>query len=974
MNHCLILPPLLLAGMLAFASGEEIRNNCFENAVGVSNPSVSPDNHITASSQRGALYLPAYGRLDSTSGGGWCAKEADRNDDWLQVDLGNTFEVCGVGSQGYRNGDDQWVTAFKISYSLYGSRWERYKDGNNEEVEFLRSGRSTNQQRLPVPLVARYIRFHPTKQENWNYLRVEVYGTQTIPDKCYNNPVGVSNPTIIPDNQMKASSQYDEDHQAAYGRLQGKRGDAWCAEEAERNDDWLQVDLGKTFEVCAVSTQGDMHDEHWVTTFKVSYSSNGHSWKTYTKYGKEVEFHRKLGDAEAVDHHGFPSPVFAKYIRFHPTGQHGWNCLKVEVYGTESDGCVTLTDDDPSIDDDVTIDKMKWFETPSIATFASACAGEEALGMESGRITDQQITASSPESKMSGPANARLNLVKKEFAEDEVRIGAWEPDIDDPTPYLKVDFGRNMEIKKIATQGREDYDNWVKAYTLSFGEEGDTAYRPYQEHDKVKVFDGNSDQNGIVSHNLLQPIRARYVLIKPTRARRRVAMRVEFYGCVPSETQKIARSLEVSQTQAKQIEGDASATVSAIKEDNKPKRSDRSDQTKSLKCYRCGRSGHFARDKHCPARSQTCSKCHMKGHFASVCKTNQEQTKKNKRKQDGRGKVNCVEDGEDDDYAFAVGSGDSCYKSGSETVDLQVGGVILSGVLIDSGSSCNIIDQNTWEQLKLKGVKCKSEKTNQKLYPYGTLGPLNTLGKFEASVNFAGKEVTADFIVIGSEGRPIMGRKTAMELDVLRLGPQANGEVERQNRSLLKAMRVAHSEGRDWRKEMQKFLLGYRSTPHTTTGVSPAKLLFGREIRSKLPGVEELRSDGSDSEVLDRDRERKQKGKDYADNLRVACDSNLKEGDKVLLQKPKANKLSPSFETTPFEVVKKQGSHVEIKSSDGVHYKRNVTHLQKYEEDNSHDTTASNPKETVTKVPGASQEKEQRVQTHRYSLRPRRNR
>ena len=74
------------------------------------------------------------------------------------------------------------------------------------------------------------------------------------------------------------------------------------------------------------------------------------------------------------------------------------------------------------------------------------------------------------------------------------------------------------------------------------------------------------------------------------------------------------------------------------------------------------------------------------------------------------------------------------------------------------------------------------------------------------------------------------------------LWPQANGEVERQNRSLLKAMRVAHSEGRDWRKELQKFLLGYRSTPHTTTGVSPAKLLFGREIRSKLPDVEELRS------------------------------------------------------------------------------------------------------------------------------------
>ncbi|XP_078381057.1 uncharacterized protein LOC144663858 [Oculina patagonica] len=536
MNPCQVMQLLILAGMLSFASGEEISYKCFENAVGISNPSVIPDNHITASSQRGVLYQPAYGRLDSTSGGGWCAKKPCRNDDWLQVDLGNIFEVCGVGSQGYRNGDE-WLTGFKISYSLYGSRWERYKDGNNEEFEFLRSGRSINKQWLPVPLVARYIRFHPTKQHNWNCLSVEVYGTKTIPDKCINNPVGVSNPTTILDNQISASSQYDEDHQAAYGRLQDKRGDAWCAEEHDRNDDWLQVDLGKTIEVCAAATQGDMHDEHWVTTFKVSYSSNGHSWKTYTEYGKEVEFQRK-GDAETVDHHGFPSPVFARFIRFHPTGQHGWNCLKVEVYGTESDGCVSLTDDDASIDDDVTIDTMKWFETPSFVTFASACAGEEALGMENGRITDQQITASSQESKMSGPANARLNLVTKKLADGVVRIGAWEPRIDDPSPYLQIDFGRNVEIKKIATQGREDHDYWVKKYKLSYAEEN-KPYKIYQEHSKEKEFDGNVDQNGVVTHNLLQPILARHVYIEPTRASGRPAMRVEFYGCVPSDRYQV---------------------------------------------------------------------------------------------------------------------------------------------------------------------------------------------------------------------------------------------------------------------------------------------------------------------------------------------------------------------------------------------------------------------------------------------------
>ncbi|XP_011861624.1 PREDICTED: uncharacterized protein K02A2.6-like, partial [Vollenhovia emeryi] len=48
--------------------------------------------------------------------------------------------------------------------------------------------------------------------------------------------------------------------------------------------------------------------------------------------------------------------------------------------------------------------------------------------------------------------------------------------------------------------------------------------------------------------------------------------------------------------------------------------------------------------------------------------------------------------------------------------------------------------------------------------------------------------------------------------------PQANGEVERQNRSLLKRLKIAHAEDKNWREEIQKFLLMYRSTPHSVTG------------------------------------------------------------------------------------------------------------------------------------------------------------
>ena len=74
------------------------------------------------------------------------------------------------------------------------------------------------------------------------------------------------------------------------------------------------------------------------------------------------------------------------------------------------------------------------------------------------------------------------------------------------------------------------------------------------------------------------------------------------------------------------------------------------------------------------------------------------------------------------------------------------------------------------------------------------------------------------------------------------LWPQANGHVERQNRTLLKSLKVAHTEGKNWREELQKFLLAYRTTPQTSIGVTPAFLMFGRELKAKLP---ELRCAGN---------------------------------------------------------------------------------------------------------------------------------
>ena len=98
---------------------------------------------------------------------------------------------------------------------------------------------------------------------------------------CFDYPVGVSSPAMLPDNQMTASSYFATGYRVYNGRLHDTRGDGWCSAVPDSNNDWLQIDFARIIQVCAVATQGDVNGNEWVTDFKLSYSSDGHSWETY---------------------------------------------------------------------------------------------------------------------------------------------------------------------------------------------------------------------------------------------------------------------------------------------------------------------------------------------------------------------------------------------------------------------------------------------------------------------------------------------------------------------------------------------------------------------------------------------------------------------------------------------------------------------------------------------------------------------
>ena len=178
----------------------------------------------------------------------------------------------------------------------------------------------------------------------------------------------------------------------------------------------------------------------------------------------------------------------------------------------------------------------------------------------------------------------------------------------------------------------------------------------------------------------------------------------------------------------------------------------------------------------------------------------------------------------------------------------------------------------------------------------------------------------------GEEFRAHMEENGIKHQKVTPLWPQANGEAESFMKPLTKAVRSAHAEGRDWKKELYRFLLNYRATPHSSTAVSPAELLFNRKISMKLPEICEK----NNSEIQAKDSQAKQKMKEYADQRVQARESNINIGDAVLVRQKKKNKFTTKFDPSPYKVVEIKGTMLTGVRNE-KYITRNISHFKKIE-------------------------------------------
>ena len=92
--------------------------------------------------------------------------------------------------------------------------------------------------------------------------------------------IGLASRDTVPDSSFSATSEYNNLYKAFNGRLNGTS--AWVPSGKNNANDYLQIDLGYEFIICAVATQGNGKGlPEWTTKYKIQLSLNHTSFVTY---------------------------------------------------------------------------------------------------------------------------------------------------------------------------------------------------------------------------------------------------------------------------------------------------------------------------------------------------------------------------------------------------------------------------------------------------------------------------------------------------------------------------------------------------------------------------------------------------------------------------------------------------------------------------------------------------------------------
>ncbi|XP_076602609.1 neuropilin-2-like isoform X2 [Chaetodon auriga] len=358
------------------------------NAFGMESGKITDDQITASSSFYDEHWLPRQARLNYHDNG-WTPNE-DSNREYIQVDLHTLKVLTGIATQGAISKETQkayHVTTFKLEVSTNGEDWMVYRHGKNHKV-FHANADATEVvlNRIPQPVLARFVRIRPQTWKNGIALRFELYGCQITDAPCSELQGMLSG--LLPDSQISASSMRDIHGSMGAARLVASRS-GWFPNPTQpiAGEEWLQADLGVPKMVRGIITQGarglegstSAENRAFVRKYKLAHSLTGKDWTyiTDSKTGFAKIF-------EGNSHYDTPEvrrfdEIVAQYIRVFP---ERWSPagigMRMEVLGCDLPETTTVPDTmTPTLPrEEQTTAAMRPATTPSLS---AVCDFEQSL-------------------------------------------------------------------------------------------------------------------------------------------------------------------------------------------------------------------------------------------------------------------------------------------------------------------------------------------------------------------------------------------------------------------------------------------------------------------------------------------------------------------------------------------------------------------------------------------------------------------
>jgi hypothetical protein len=103
--------------------------------------------------------------------------------------------------------------------------------------------------------------------------------------------------------------------------------------------------------------------------------------------------------------------------------------------------------------------------------------------------------------------------------------GGWCSKHNKVGQWIQLDNGKIGSISGVITQGRKDYDQWVKSFKVKYKDESGSWWDI-----DGKTFPGNVDKSSKVTTTFSKPVRARYIRIYPQTWNGHISMRADMFA------------------------------------------------------------------------------------------------------------------------------------------------------------------------------------------------------------------------------------------------------------------------------------------------------------------------------------------------------------------------------------------------------------------------------------------------------------